>query len=159
MPYSALWGLQNYGKATGALVDTQPAIEVSLSAKVRKRLAIDTLGGNIQPYLKMTRAMKQTIMAQGVGAVELMLPKKRSRMALDVSIGAVPSAFDIAQAVLNAVASSYNIPGTIGEKINDAGAGGDPWAVDINAGGYTGNQAGKKLKDSADDAFAAKVKP
>lgn len=151
MPYSALWSLQSYGKATGAIVDTKPTIEVSLSAKVRKRLALDTVGGNIQPYLKMTRALKQTVIVEAQGSVQLLLPKKRARMALDVSIGAVPSAFDNAQAVLNALASQYNIPGTIGAKINDAGSAGDPWSTDLSTGGYAGNQAGKKINDIKND--------
>lgn len=30
--------------------------------------------------------------------------------------------------VLNALASEYNRPGTIGQKINGAGSAGDPWS-------------------------------
>lgn len=55
---------------------------------------------------------------------------------------------NLATSVWNAVATEFNNSGTMGERVNDAGAGGDPWATDIEDGGYTGNQAGKKLRDS-----------
>jgi hypothetical protein len=41
-----------------------------------------------------------------------------------IQIGANPSAFDIAQAVLNALAAQYNIPGTIGAAIQSSSSGG-----------------------------------
>lgn len=43
-----------------------------------------------------------------------------------ISIGALPSAKDIADAVWTAVASAFMTPGTMGRKLNDAGAGGTP---------------------------------
>jgi len=76
-----------------------------------------------------------------------------------IRIGANPSAFDIAQAIWGAIADQNDQTGTMGEKLNSAGGAADPWGIDIVSGGYTGNQAGKKLKDASDDAFAASVKP
>lgn len=58
-----------------------------------------------------------------------------------VTVGAITTGVAAAD-VLNALAASYDTPNTIGAKINDAGAVGDPWAVDLVAGGYTGNEAG-----------------
>ncbi len=41
-----------------------------------------------------------------------------------IQIGANPTAFDVAQAVWGAVATMYNIPGTMGNKLNTASSGG-----------------------------------
>lgn len=35
----------------------------------------------------------------------------------------------IAEAIWGSLAASFNAAGTMGEKINDAGSGGDPWAT------------------------------
>lgn len=65
-----------------------------------------------------------------------------------IQIGAQPSAFDIAQAVLNATASQYNIPGTIGNKINSASAAGDPWTAEL-PGSYPPGTAGNIVGTSS----------
>ena len=60
--------------------------------------------------------------------------------------GGVGTVAEVADAVWNAVAASFNTAGTTGNKLNSAGAAGDPWAVDIS--GYnTTNTAGKFVKD------------
>lgn len=46
------------------------------------------------------------------------------RVQANIDWASRPSAFDIAQEVLNASKALYNIPGTIGEAINDGAAGG-----------------------------------
>ncbi len=56
------------------------------------------------------------------------------------------SAAALAAAVWSALAASYNEAGTMGEKMNDAGAAGDPWSTSL-PGTYTGDQAGKVLSD------------
>ena len=130
MPILAYSGNLWYGSASGAVIDTAPTIDVSASIKANLTGAVEVQGGNIAPALKGTMARKQTVIVQAGGSLEQASWKKRARAALDVSIGASPSAFDIAQAVLNAVASSYNIAGTIGAKINASGSGGvDPQAI------------------------------
>ena len=77
-----------------------------------------------------------------------------------IRIGALPSAKDNADAVLGALAAAYNVPGTIGQKINSAASSGDPWSTDL-PGGYSGTQAGKLLTELATqlslDAVAAKT--
>jgi len=82
-------------------------------------------------YLKGTRLRNSPLVVQAGGAAVLLLPKAKGRMALAISIGAQPSAFDITQSVLNALAGDYNIPGTIGAKINASGNAGDPWSTEI----------------------------
>jgi len=51
-----------------------------------------------------------------------------AKMQCIIRIGANPSAFDIAQAVWLMAASSVDIAGTTGEKLNGAGSAGDPWS-------------------------------
>lgn len=57
-------------------------------------------------------------------------------------IGDRPSAEDIAQAVWGSLAAGLNTAGTMGELLNSAGAGGNPWVANIE-GTYT---AGDILK-------------
>ncbi len=53
--------------------------------------------------------------------------------------GAELTADDIASAVWNAIAASYDLPGTMGEKMNDAGSAANPWTEIIEAG-YTAEE-------------------
>jgi len=48
---------------------------------------------------------------------------------------------NVGQAVWSALAAANNDPDTMGEKLNDAGAGGDPWSTTL-PGSYTGSEAG-----------------
>jgi hypothetical protein len=75
-----------------------------------------------------------------------------SRGALEAifEIGSKPSAYDITQAVLNAMATTYNNAGTIGEKINAAGAAGDPWMTPL-PGGYFPGTAGDIIGNQIPD--------
>jgi hypothetical protein len=124
MPILAYTGGMWYGSASGAMIDTVPSPSIAASIKANKRLAASIQGGQIEPHLKGTMGKKQTLVVQGIGELVQADWKKRGRMSMSVSIGAIPSAFDNAQAVLNAIATSYNIPGTIGAKINSSGSGG-----------------------------------
>lgn len=61
-----------------------------------------------------------------------------------VSCGGV-TADDIAAAVWSSLAASFNVAGTLGEKLNNAGAAADPWDIDLS--GYNDPvTAGKILK-------------
>lgn len=53
----------------------------------------------------------------------------RAKALSTVLIGATPSAFDITQSILNAAATSYNISGSVGGKINSGGGGSDSTLV------------------------------
>ncbi len=88
----------------------------------------------------------------GQGAVSSTI-RAKGWMRCAISIGAQPSAFDIAQAVLNAAASQYNLPGTIGNKINSASAAGDPWTAEL-PGSYPPGTAGNIVGNpSSSDAL------
>lgn len=116
--------LQWYGSAAGAMIDTAPVIVPQLDIQGYSSPNISVEISNTTPYLKPTRLVNSPIEVTGLGVMQEATPKGEARGLLDVSIGATPSAFDIAQAVLNAVAVSYNIPNTIGAKINASGDGG-----------------------------------
>lgn len=132
----AFASLQWYGSATGAMIDTAPVVTSELAIKGYASPAVDVIIVNPTPNLKATRLVNSPLEVQGIGTMQEATPKGRARALLDVSIGAVPSAFDIAQAVLNANAASYNNPNTIGEKINNSDT----------VGGLTTEQATQILK-------------
>lgn len=54
-----------------------------------------------------------------------------------------------------AIANSYNDPGTMGEKLNDAGSASNPWA---DTSTYAAGTKGALLKDAADSAELASIK-
>lgn len=56
------------------------------------------------------------------------------------------SADALARAVWDAIASDFNLPGTIGEKLNAAGTSGDPWTAAL-PGTYVDGTAGKIVGD------------
>lgn len=124
MPILAYAGGMWYGSASGAMVDSQPTITVEASIKADKRATASIQAGQIEPYIKGTMARKQTLIVQGTGELQSANWKKRGRIALSVSIGAQPSAFDIAQAVWGSVASQNNVANSMGEKLNNSGGGG-----------------------------------
>lgn len=59
-----------------------------------------------------------TISLSGAGVISSASLQGKGSIAAVVEIGSRPSAFDITQAVLNAVGTQYNTDGTIGQKIN-----------------------------------------
>ena len=154
MLLSTYIGLQFYGNASGAMVDTQPVVEVGASIKGNKRLEAAITAGIIEPFIKGTEGRTQTLIVTGLGELITALPKKLGNMACAVEIGASPSAFDIAQAVWGSVATQLNNTGTMGQKLNGAGNAGDPWTTDLAT--YTTNgTAGKLLKDAKNQAALA----
>lgn len=132
MPILAYTGGMWYGSASGAMVDTAPTTSIEADIKADKRLAASVQAGQIEPYIKGTMARKQTLLVQGIGELAQANWKKKGRVAMSVSIGATPSAYDIAQAVWGQVASAVNEAGTMGEKLNDSGSASNPWS-DPNA--------------------------
>ena len=65
--------------------------------------------------------------------------KQRSRVTAIADVAATQVHGDIAQAVWGQVASSVNVPGSTGAKLNDAGGSGDPWNTDLSALQHSGN--------------------
>jgi hypothetical protein len=62
-------------------------------------------------------------------------------MSCDISSSSTLSPENLAAAVWNSIAAAYNNTGTMGEIMNNVGAGADPWTT-VLPGSYTGDQAG-----------------
>lgn len=60
----------------------------------------------------------------------------------------------LAASVWSALAANFNDPGTMGEKMNDAGTAGDPWATAL-PGAYGAGTAGERLGNVAADVTDA----
>ena len=129
MPILGYFNNMWYGSASAAMDGVAPAIEISAPAKIDVRLGASINGGVIEPYLKLTRALKQTLDVSAGGEMLVALPKKKLTAACSVSIGAQPSAFDIAQAIWQASSTQYNATGSMGEKLNNASSAGNPWSA------------------------------
>lgn len=85
-----------------------------------------TGGGHIvPPTLFRARSMQATI--TGGGNIVLAEIGAIANMRCVIRIGANPSAFDIAQAIWGSLAEQYDQAGTMGNKLNSAGAAGNPW--------------------------------
>lgn len=68
--------------------------------------------------------------------------------------GATLTTANVADAIWNALAASYNTAGTMGAKLNSASAAGDPWTAPLPgsyADGEAGNIIGNLLTDLLDD--------
>ena len=99
MPAAAYANLAWNGPASGAMVDTAPSAPASLGVKGTVRLTEQVQISLPAARLKATRLVNAPLHVQGTGLLEKALPKARARALLTVSIGAQPSAIDIAQAV------------------------------------------------------------
>lgn len=109
------------------------------------QMAADLAGsGDITGSLGMLSGLVANLSGQGLISADL---KGKLFMAADVYVNQSEATVQqIVDAVLNALAADYNLPGTIGEAINGAGSAGNPWITDLS--GYnTANTAGKILKD------------
>lgn len=124
MPYAIFSNLHWNGPASMCVVDEGYA-ETDLSPNMSKSMAevrTEADGGN--PAMHVTKVRGWGCETEGAGDIEAMTIRKRVRVLVDMDIAAQPSVFEIAQGVLNAKATQYNVPGTMGAKINSAGSGG-----------------------------------
>jgi len=89
----------------------------------------------------------------GLAALTAALSGVGNTNATEIGIGALSadivsfgelSVEGMREAVWSALASQYNNPGTMGEKLNNAASAGDPWST-VLPGSYSGAQAGKIL--------------
>ena len=86
-----------------------------------------------------------TLSLSGVGSMTL-APSGTGEMVLDIYVNQSQATVDqIVAAVWSALASEYDVAGTMGEKLNGAGTAGDPWTADLTS--YASGTAGKKLRD------------
>lgn len=99
--------------------------------------------GNIESDLAGTGSMVGSIKAlaflisnlQGTSAFNIISSTSPGYMSADISaIGEIVTPATVAAAVWNAVAADFNNLGTMGELMNDAGAGGNPWDTLLEAG-------------------------
>jgi hypothetical protein len=146
MPILGYFNNMWYGSASGAMDGVAPSIEITASPKIDKRLGSSIEGGGVAPTLKLTRALKQTLVVEAGGEMITALPKKQLTAACSVSIGAQPSAFDIAQAIWQASSSQYNASGSMGEKLNNTSSAGNPWSASPETNNGTGTM-GKVIND------------
>ena len=153
MPLVSLYGLIYKGKATGAVID-EVVNEEEVSAKKWQRASL-TDQVNVVTEARGTQLIGEAFEDQVV--VETVASAKQwATTGFVDSIGASPSEYDIAQAVWLMLKTAVDVPGTMGEALNDAGSAGNPWTDTAN---YPVGSKGALLKQAADDAFAAKVKP
>lgn len=138
--------LKDLGLAAKLIGDGEMTVDSTLAG------FIFWLSGNLSGSGTVTNAylaigMNLLANLQGSGTVTEASAGLKIWMEALISIGASPSAFDIAQAVWGSVASQNNTSGTMGQKLNGAGSAGDPWNTDLSSYNTAGT-AGKKLKDS-----------
>lgn len=109
------------------------------------QMAADLAGsGNITGSLGMLSGLVANLSGQGLISADL---KGKLFMAADVYVNQSEATVQqIVDAVWNALATEYDLSGTMGEKLNGAGSAGDPWTTDLTS--YTtANTAGKILKE------------
>jgi hypothetical protein len=93
--------------------------------------------GSIDPQINAAYNMVIALLGEGNITPAL---KALANMSATLDAGARPSAFDIAQEVWQARASSYNASGSMGQQINNVGAGANPWTAPID-GDITAEEA------------------
>lgn len=155
MPFAASSNLMWNGPASAAMLEDAGTIGIELAikgfARINQEVQISLPAAN----LKATRLRNSPVEATGSGELVLALPKGRARPSLSVSIGAIPSAFDIAQAVWLQNIAAVNVSGTTGQKLNAAGGSADPWSADLST--YTTGQAGHLLNSRVDAAISTRA--
>jgi hypothetical protein len=70
--------------------------------------------------------------------------KGNASLAADISSSSTLSPENLAAAVWNSIAASFNTAGTMGNKMNSAASAGDPWSTAL-PGAYADGEAGKIL--------------
>ena len=90
----------------------------------------------------------------GAGQVATALLDAVGNLSAVIHIGALPSADDIASAVWMSLAATYNVPLTMGAKLNSAASSGDPWGTAL-PGAYPAGSAGYLLGEQIKAAVEA----
>ena len=139
MPLASLANLQWNGPAAGAVVSSSVA---SSTISVKAWGTADAIASGVGQVTNAdaTRLVNSPCTVQGVGLLASADVIADGKPSMVVSIGARPSAFDIAQSVWLSDAASLNATGTTGNKLNASGSAGDPWSAIIESG-LTASQA------------------
>lgn len=86
-----------------------------------------------------------TVTMPGVGTLTAS-PQGTGEMVLEIYVNQSQATVDeIVAAVWSALATEYNVSGTMGNKLNGAGSAGDPWTTDLSSYN-TADTAGKIVK-------------
>jgi hypothetical protein len=94
-----------------------------------------------------------TAALSGSGVLAL-FPAAVGNMAADITPFATLSPQSLAQAVWDVLAADNDNPGTMGEKLNDASAAGDPWNTAL-PGAYAAGTAGYRLANLDQEVWEA----
>jgi hypothetical protein len=117
-----------------------------------KRFAMSIVSTGTAQVLRPYRGYAAELAVEGV-AYAVITPHQTIKVRMVVDVGAAPSASDIAQAVWNGEAATFNYANTMGNKLNSAASGGVDysalgaavWNV-LTADMNTTGSAGMKLK-------------
>lgn len=125
-----LTNLTGSGTITASMIGQKP-----MSASMT---GLGSLSANINGVLDMVaNLIGSGNLSGGVGAI--------ADMNIDITVtGTGLTTANVGAAIWDALASEFNKPGTMGNKLNSAGNAGDPWGTILPAG-YTGEQAGNIL--------------
>ena len=73
-----------------------------------------------------------TVVMEGIGTLTAS-PQGTGQMVIEIYVNESQAQVDqIVAAVWSALASEYNVSGTMGNKLNGAGSAGDPWTTDLS---------------------------
>lgn len=136
--------------AAGLIVEMLATIAASggLTASVTGQLeAAATLAGTGSLTAAQSALAGMVAALVGTGLLSDAQQEALGQMSADIYVNQSEATVNqIVYAVWSALASEYNVSGTMGNKLNGAGSAGDPWTTDLS--GYnTDGTAGKKLKD------------
>lgn len=137
--------LKDLGLAAKLIGDGEMTVDSTLESFI-SWMDANLAGSGTVTNAYLAIGMNLLCLIEGAGTVTEASADLKIWMEALISIGASPSAFDIAQAVWGSVASQNNTSGTMGQKLNGAGSAGDPWTTDLSAYNTQGT-AGKVLKD------------
>lgn len=131
LPYTTL---TYYGNCVGSMsLDDGVGVGELLEATPHQtqRFAVSVVGTGDAPILRPYRGYGAKLDVSGYSFTQV-TPHQRMKVGMKVSVGATPSADDIAQAVWNSLATRFNYPDTMGSKVN---------AETSSGGGLTTEQA------------------
>lgn len=108
-----------YGSAAAASTEIAiGALNADVIGDAKPAATVSGVGSVVDSDI--TRLVNSPMTVAAVGEFADASMRARATPMLTVSIGARPSAFDIAQAVWGSDAASLNLAGTMGNKINNA---------------------------------------
>ncbi len=149
MGLAAQSALSGSGNLTGGLalviqlacgILAEGDISASLVGKLEMASAL-AASGDLSSSLSLIAYCVSEITASGDVSAVL---RGETGLSADISSSSTLSPESLAAAVWNAIAISFNTPGTMGNKLNGAASAGDPWSTAL-PGSYANGEAGKIL--------------